>query len=203
VLLALIAGVVWGISALVRTLTAQGAETGTSSSEDAGSAASADGSSVAGSEDDAAASTAAGAAEDDSKPQDAGPVDPDACSPRDLDVTMSATPASGEPTSFAVSLTNRGDVACLLDAGTASLVLTVHSGEDRVWSSGDCAAEPAERKLLLDAGDSTETAIKWDGTRSEKGCPAGQGTAQAGSYRVAATLGGASLPATETSFTLG
>jgi hypothetical protein len=187
VLLALVAGVVWGISALVRTLTAQGAEAGTTAGQDP-------------SRETASADEAS---DDGAGSEDAGPVDPGACSPRDLDVTMSATPASGEPTNFALTLTNRADAACLLDAGTASLVLTVHSGEDRVWSSGDCAAEPAERKLLLDAGDSTETAIRWDGTRSAKGCPGGQGTAQVGSYRVAATLGGASLPAADTSFTLG
>jgi hypothetical protein len=188
VLLALVAGVVWGVSALVRTLTAQGAETDTSAQ---GSAA------AASAEDNAGQDSAPSAGADEQEP--AGPVDPGKCSPRDLDVRLSATP--GQPTSFAVTLTNRAEVACLLDAGAASLVLTVHSGEDRVWSSGDCVAEPAERELLLDSGDSTETAIQWDGTRSAKGCPGGQGAAQPGSYRVAATLGGASLPAADTSFT--
>ncbi|MCK6209771.1 hypothetical protein KZX45_04355 [Georgenia sp. EYE_87] len=187
VLLALVAGLVWGVGALVRTLTAQGAEDGTSSAQ---------GSAGAGSEDDAGPASSAGAAEE----EPAGPVDPGKCSPRDLDVRLSATP--GQPTSFAVTLTNRAEVACLLDAGAASLVVTVHSGEDRVWSSGDCVVEPAARELLLDSGDSTETAIRWDGTRSAKGCPGGQGAAQPGSYRVAATLGGASLPAADTSFTL-
>ena len=190
VLLALVAGVVWGVSALVRTLTAQGAEADTASAEDAGASA------AASAADDSAASSAGVAAQE----EPAGPVDPGKCSPRDLDVRLSATP--GQPTSFAVTLTNRGEVACLLDAGAASLVLTVHSGEDRVWSSGDCVAAPEERELLLDAGDSTETEIRWDGTRSAKGCPGGQGAAQPGSYRVAATLGGASLPAADTSFTL-
>ncbi|WP_345039573.1 hypothetical protein [Georgenia daeguensis] len=194
VLLALVAGVVWGVSSLVRTLTAQGAEAQTASAQGSAAAGSAEGSAG---EDSAASAASAG---DAAQEEPAGPVDPGKCSPRDLDVRLSATP--GQPTSFAVTLTNRAEVACLLDAGASSLVLTVHSGEDRVWSSGDCVAEPSERELLLDSGDSTETAIRWDGTRSEKGCPGGQGAAQPGSYRVTATLGGASLPAADTGFTL-
>lgn len=200
ILLALVAGVVWGVSALVRMLTAQGAEpvatsaAASAGSEDPGTAA---GRSATGSS--GASSAQAGAGPE--KP--AGPVDPEGCSPRDLDVTMSAQPGSGGPTTFALTLQNDADVACLVDAGASSLVLTVHSGEDRVWSSGDCVAEPATRELLLDAGDSTETTIRWDGTRSAKGCTGGQGTAQPGSYRVSATLGGASLPAATTTFTLG
>ncbi|PFG40318.1 hypothetical protein ATJ97_2843 [Georgenia soli] len=200
ILLALVTGVVWGVSALVRTLTAQGAEAATTStaasagSEDSGTAT---GQSTTGSSGESSA--AAGA--EPEKPS--GPVDPKGCSPRDLDVTMSAQPGSGGPTTFHLTLRNEGDVACLVDAGASSLVLTVHSGGDRVWSSGDCVAEPTARELLLDAGDSAETTITWDGTRSVKGCTGGQGAAQAGSYRVSATLGGASLPAATTTFTLG
>jgi hypothetical protein len=177
----------------VRTLTAQGAE-------DAGASVAADAGGKTG--QGSTGSTDEPSTESGSEPAQSGPVDPASCSPRDLDVTMAAQAGNSAPTTFDLTLHNASDVACLVDAGDTSLKLTVHSGEDRVWSSADCVAEPTERELLLDAGDSAETTIRWDGSRSAKGCPADQGTAQPGSYRVSATLDGADLPAAATVFTL-
>ncbi len=172
VLLALVVGVVLGVGALVRMLSAQGAET----------------------------------LEAGSTPADeqTGPVDPGPCTPADMDATVSTEAGTaGEPVTFALTLTNAGDAACLVDAGSAALVLTVHSGDDRVWSSGDCAAEPTVRELLLDAGDATETTLTWKGSRSAAGCPSGQGAATAGTYRVQTSLDGAALDGAREVFTLG
>ncbi|GAA1653797.1 hypothetical protein [Georgenia ruanii] len=132
-----------------------------------------------------------------------GPVDPQACQSRELEVDLapSAT-AAGRPVSFDVTLRNTSQAACLVDAGRAALVLTVSSGEDRVWSSADCPAEPAERELLLDAGDTATTTLTWDRTRSAQGCPGGQRAAGGGTYQVMASLGGAMLPGAEATFTL-
>jgi hypothetical protein len=133
-----------------------------------------------------------------------GPVDPTACAPRDLEVELTpSVGGAGEPVAFAVVLVNDGEVACLVDAGRAALVLTVTSGSDRVWSSGDCAAEPAQRRLLLDAGDSAETTLTWSGTRSAPGCTGGQGSSGAGTYRVEAELDGALLQGATATFARG
>ncbi|MHB1064787.1 MAG: hypothetical protein ACYC1Z_09950 [Georgenia sp.] len=110
---------------------------------------------------------------------------------------------AGGAVALVVTLTNNGELPCLLDAGSASLALTVTSGADRVWSSGDCGYGPAERLLLLDVGDSTETSITWDRTRSEPDCPGGQRISGAGTYRVEAQLGTAVLPASAATFALG
>lgn len=133
-----------------------------------------------------------------------GPVDPTACAPRDLQVDLTPSVGGpGEPVAFAVALVNDGEVPCLVDAGTAALVFTVTSGSDRVWSSGDCAAEPAERRLLLDAGDRAETTLAWSGGRSAPGCPDGQGSSGPGTYRVEAELGGALLEGATATFARG
>ncbi|TRW44743.1 hypothetical protein FJ693_12200 [Georgenia yuyongxinii] len=133
-----------------------------------------------------------------------GPVDPTECAPRDLQVELTpAVGGSGQPVTFAVGMVNEGEVACLVDAGRAALVLTVTSGSDRVWSSGDCAAEPAERRLLLDAGDRAETTLTWSGARSAPGCAGGQGSSGAGTYRVEATMGGALLGGATATFARG
>lgn len=132
----------------------------------------------------------------------AAPLDPTACAPADLDVDVAALPAGGgAPVDLDVTVTNDGESPCLLDAGAGSLVLTVVSGEDRVWSSGDCAGD-ASRRLLLDAGDSADASVSWSGARSAPGCADGQGSSGAGTYRVEATLGGAELDVREV-FTLG
>lgn len=175
VLLALVALLVWGVTALVGLLGDRG-----------GPAAAVQG------------LVPADGAEDD------GPVVPEACAPRDVDASVTSDGgAAGGAVALVATLTNDGELPCLLDAGSASLVLTVTSGEDRVWSSGDCGAGPAERRLLLDVGDSAETSITWDRTRSEPGCPGGQRTSGAGTYQVEARLGDAALPASRATFALG
>ncbi|MFC7407050.1 hypothetical protein [Georgenia alba] len=132
--------------------------------------------------------------------EDTLPPNPGRCAPADLDATLAST-AAGEGTDFAMSFTNDGQDPCLLDTGSASLVLTVHSGDDRVWSSADCPAGAAEHLLLLDSGDTVDEALSWGGTRSEPGCPGNQSVAGSGTYRVEASLGGAQLRGTESSFT--
>ena len=132
-----------------------------------------------------------------------GPVDPKPCQSRALEVDLApSAAAAGKPVSFDVTLRNTSETACLADAGREALVLTVSSGEDRVWSSADCPAEPAERALLLDAGDTAKTTVTWDGTRSAQGCPGGQRAAGGGTYQVMASLDGAMLPGAEATFTL-
>lgn len=121
------------------------------------------------------------------------PVEPQACDPADLDVALDESP-SDEGRAFAVTVENVSDVPCLVDAGAASLVLTVHSGGDRVWSSADCPAGNAERMLLLDSGDTAETSVTWNGTRSEPGCST-EGEAGSGTYRAAVSLGDEELDA--------
>ncbi|MFH5821971.1 hypothetical protein [Georgenia sp. AZ-5] len=137
-------------------------------------------------------------------PTPTGPTDPGPCEPRDLEADLTpAASGTGQPVTFTLTLTNDGAAACLTDAGRGSLVVTVRSGSDRVWSSADCVGEAAPRELLLDTGDSTETKLTWNGSRSAAGCAGGQGAAREGTYRAEATLDGASLQGADATFSLG
>lgn len=132
-----------------------------------------------------------------------GPVDPVACEPTAVAVSLSPEAGSaGAAVAFDLTARNTGEVACLLDAGRSSLVLSVRSGSDRVWSSGDCAAGSGSRNLLLAPGDSTSTSITWGGGRSSAGCAAVDGSVDAGTYRVHAALDGRVLPGSAETFTL-
>ncbi|MGK2349793.1 hypothetical protein [Actinomyces sp. W5033] len=100
--------------------------------------------------------------------------DPVACPAAQVEVAMS-TPtmvAVGAGLSIAVTLTNTGAEDCLLDVGAANLGTVITSGGVRQWSSLTCPAEPAQRMLLVRAGDSATTTLTWDGRVGAGQCSA-------------------------------
>ena len=105
--------------------------------------------------------------------------------------------ASGANPVLKVSVTNGGARPCTVDAGDAARELVVSSGNDRIWSTKDCAGgETASRQLLLDAGARDSVDIPWARVRSAEGCPANLPAPRTGTYQVAVTLLGAgSAPA--------
>ncbi|WP_250738878.1 hypothetical protein, partial [Actinomyces sp. 186855] len=98
---------------------------------------------------------------------------PVACPTGQLEVAMSAPTAvaTGAGLSVDVTLTNTGTEACLLDVGASSLGLVITSGGVGQWSSLTCPAEPAQRLLLVNAGESATTSLTWDGRLSTGQCP--------------------------------
>lgn len=117
----------------------------------------------------------------------ANPVD---CQPAAVELSMSlasASVAKGAETEVPVTVTNAGQVPCLLDVGGAELVLTVYSGEDKIWDSRHCGGT-SDRRILLDIGAQDVTTLTWPGTRSASGCPDDPAVAEPGTYRVVATL---------------
>ena len=69
-----------------------------------------------------------------------------------------------------VTLTNEGGDACLLDVGGASLGAVIVSGDQTVWSSTSCPADPVERTLLIDVGESAGVSLWWNGDSAAAGC---------------------------------
>ena len=87
----------------------------------------------------------------------------------------------------------RFDVPCTVDAGDATREVLVTSGDDRIWSTKDCATEEsASRQLLLGAGAADAVDIEWARVRSADGCPADLPAPKAGTYQAVATLGATS-----------
>lgn len=130
------------------------------------------------------------------EPADAGA--PQACAPEALALTLAADSASyaaaAIPT-FTVTLANTGEADCLVDAGSGQLEIAIVSGEDRIWSSRDCPAGAAERKLLLGPGQSDVTQVQWTRVRSAEGCATGLPAVKSGTYSATlAVAGAASAP---------
>lgn len=95
---------------------------------------------------------------------------------------------AGSRVDVPITITNTGQVPCLLDVGNASLELRVTSGDDTVWTTAQCPASGNERQILLATGAVEESTITWSGRRSAADCPSDTREARAGTYRVQVAL---------------
>ena len=118
---------------------------------------------------------------------------PGPCADADLALAVAAQPDES-PTSFVVTVTNRGSVACRRDLGPAAVQLVVTSGADRVWARSDCERRTARELATLAPGGSRGVRVAWDGRRSKPGCAGSRAVAAVGTYRVTGTVGSAALP---------
>ncbi|ROS25981.1 hypothetical protein [Cellulomonas sp. PhB150] len=123
----------------------------------------------------------------------------------DLKLKVSADDASyaaGQNPKLTTTITNQGTEACLVDAGTDKAALVITSGDDRVWSSQDCASEASGyRPLLLSAGESVKDSVTWKRVRSEEKCPKDLPAPKSGTYAATYSVGG--VNAAPEVFTLG
>lgn len=126
------------------------------------------------------------------------------CGAGDLSATVQTPPSPqvGTALTFEVTVRNEGLAPCLLDAGPASLVASVSSGSDAVWTSAHCSQESNE--LLLDVDARYTVPVAWDARRSVEGCDGDRPWAGAGTYRLALAIAEEPVGAEDgTVFTLG
>ena len=101
-----------------------------------------------------------------------GPAaEPTACDPASVQVEATTDTVSYEPGALpmlSLSVTNIGDVPCVLNAGTATQVFTLSSGPDVYWTSTDCQQDESDVDVTLQPGKplSSGAPIAWDRTRS-------------------------------------
>ena len=131
----------------------------------------------------------------------ASPTTSAACSDADLGVAIStgaeSYPAGSLP-KFVVTVTNTGSAPCTRDLGAEATVITVLSGNDRIWSSGDCPRAGTDVRTLS-PGAAVRLASSWDRKRSVPGCTTtgAAGTpAKTGVYVASVKLGTLSAPGT-------
>ena len=100
-----------------------------------------------------------------------------------LTVTAEATsyPAPQLPV-LGVGVSNTGEVECTVDISLAARGVLVMSGSDRIWSSGDCAGEPAESLVLLAPGARQDVPVTWPRVRSDAACTADLPEPRPGTY---------------------
>ncbi|MDT0300557.1 hypothetical protein [Streptomonospora wellingtoniae] len=105
----------------------------------------------------------------------AAPEEPgDPCRPSDVVVTVKTDKSDydwNDKPKFKLSLVNTEDQTCTVDVGPESLELRVTSGDDRIFSTGDCAGGSSSDKQKLQRGVPYTTTVTWDRKRSWKDCP--------------------------------
>ncbi len=129
-------------------------------------------------------------------PDPSAGADPSASAPPCVDDVLSietgATDESyavGEQPRLELRITNTGMTACARDLGQAAVELQVVSGDDRIWSSDDCAPGGAADLTVLQPGEAETSTVTWPGTRSLPCCQGDDEPADAGTYRVTGRVG--------------
>ena len=115
-----------------------------------------------------------------------------ACAADALEVEASADADSyrvGASPRLSLSVKNTGAAACTVDLGQANVELVVFSGDDRIWSSDDCASGGGRAVTMLQPGKGQVQRVTWNGRRSQPGCKGEKARAQAGTYRVSGRVG--------------
>lgn len=97
-------------------------------------------------------------------------------------------PAGVEPR-FAITVRNVSSHPCRRDIGADARGYTVLSGSDRIWSTDDCNTGASASVVTLQPGQPVSFHRVWDRRRSKPGCPTGEPTALAGTYRLYAHIG--------------
>ncbi|HIZ36019.1 MAG TPA: hypothetical protein H9815_09600 [Candidatus Ruania gallistercoris] len=129
--------------------------------------------------------------EDSTGPDEEALANPVGCQSEAVSLELGSaggTVAAGSQVEVPVTITNTGQVPCLLDVGNASLELAVTSGDDTVWTTAQCPAGREEQRILLATGAVEERTITWSGRRSAAECPSDTREARAGAYRVQVSL---------------
>lgn len=114
-------------------------------------------------------------------------ANPQACRSEAIDLSIApeeTTVSAGSGVKVPITITNDGDVQCLIDVGNDALQMNVTSGEDTVWTTQQCATNPQENEVLLAPGADEQDVITWSGTRSSEDCPDDAPVAEAGTYEI-------------------
>lgn len=111
-------------------------------------------------------------------------------------VTDATSYRSGVLPKLSIELSNTGSVACTMNVGSSQQSFTITSGRDVWWRSTDCQSESSEMIVTLEAGQkvSTQTPIEWRRERSSVSTCESDSRPRApgggASYHLAVSIGG-------------
>ncbi|WP_017601091.1 MULTISPECIES: hypothetical protein [Nocardiopsis] len=100
----------------------------------------------------------------------------DACRPQDVVVTFELADedrevyGSGARPEFRITVVNTEDQTCTVDVGPEAMEIRIHSGNDRIFSTGDCVEGEAAEDRQLSRGVPHEFTVGWDRQRSFTDC---------------------------------
>jgi hypothetical protein len=125
-----------------------------------------------------------------------GPCDPD-----DLTVTPVVTKAyGGDNVTIGLAITSTESPACTFEVSPTSVVMRIVQGEDRIWSTQDCADVLPTSEVIARPEVPGFAHVIWNGRRSAPGCPAATTWLLPGTFHVQAAAFGSG--ATDVKFEL-
>ena len=118
------------------------------------------------------------------------PAGPVACDPTAMRLTVAGFQRVKVSTkqAFTLSVINGGTQDCILTVSPETYSLTVRSGDDRIWSTADCAKWLPATKLTIKPETAHEFTVDWPLRRSKSGCKVVKGTLKPGTYVASAVL---------------
>ena len=113
----------------------------------------------------------------------------DACRPQDIVVTFEYAEedqevyGAGANPGFKITVVNTAEQTCTVDVGGEAMEIRIHSGDDRIFSTADCAENNSAEKRQISRGVPHEYTFTWERMRSFEDCRGTESSAQPGWYR--------------------
>ncbi|MCP3015708.1 hypothetical protein NGM33_20485 [Nocardiopsis dassonvillei] len=113
----------------------------------------------------------------------------DVCRPQDIVVTFEYAEedqevyGSGANPGFKITVVNTAEQTCTVDVGGEAMEIRIHSGDDRIFSTADCAENKSAEKRQISRGVPHEYTFTWERMRSFEDCRGTEASAQPGWYR--------------------
>lgn len=149
--------------------------------------------STAGGKDDDGADGSASAGDGASDSESPEPTEePTSCQPSDVVVKATTEQRRHGPDEnpvLVMSVENTGEFDCDVNVGTGEQEFLVRSGDDRIFSTGDCLADPADLHITMEPGQKETARFTWERVRSAPGCQAVSAKPRPGTYVFEAKLG--------------
>ena len=117
---------------------------------------------------------------------------PAPCAPGEIVLSLQTSHASVGPHTlpqFQVNVVSTSAATCRFNVGAHHIKLVIKAGQARIWSSADCASEPASLVTDLHRGIPTALPISWNRQRSTPGCTKAKSPVPAGTYSATAIDG--------------
>lgn len=113
----------------------------------------------------------------------------DLCRPQDVVVTFEYAEegqevyGAGASPGFRITVVNTAEQTCTVDVGGEAMEIRIHSGDDRIFSTADCAENESAEKHQISRGVPHEYTFIWERLRSFEDCRGTDASAQPGWYR--------------------
>jgi hypothetical protein len=107
------------------------------------------------------------------------------CPASDVAITPSVPkPIAGSDITVVLDVSSLNIPACSWTLSGRTMALKITSGNDRIWTTGECPHAIPTQDLTVRQAEPTRVKLTWDARRSEPGCPARTEWALPGTYHL-------------------